>query len=103
MKVKDLSESSLVNDLRDPGFAAGFLEEVLKDGSLEAFLAAVRHVVHANGGMKRISTKTKLGRESLYKALSENGNPRFSTLSAPFQSMGLRFSVQREKKIGKAA
>ena len=93
MKLKSIAESSLFDDLRDSEFAARYLEEVLKDGSLNAFLVAVRNVAQANGGMRRVSKKTRLGRESLYKTLSDAGNPQFATLQSVLAGLGLRFSV----------
>ena len=101
-RLKDLTESSLFDDLRDPHFAARYLEEVLRDGSPAAFLAAVRYVAQANGGMRRLAGRTSLGRESLYKSLSEGGNPRFSTLQSVLKGVDLRFSVVPRRK-GKSA
>lgn len=102
MKLRDISNSSILNDLRDPDFAAGYLEEVLKDGSMESFLLAVRNVAIANGGMKKLAKTTKLGRESMYKTLSKSGNPQFSTVQAMLKQLGLRFSITPEKQSRKA-
>jgi probable addiction module antidote protein len=35
-----------------------------------------------------------VSRESLYRALSENGDPRLSTLTAVLAALGLRLTVQ---------
>ena len=93
MRLNPISESSIFEDLRDPDFAAKYLEEILKDGSLDLFLIAVRDVVRANSGFSKASQKAGIGRESLYKTLSKNGNPRFSTLQSLLEGVGLRFSV----------
>ncbi len=93
MKLINLSESSIVNDLQDPEFAAGYLEDVLKKGNMDSFLLAIRNVALANGGMQKLAIRTQLGRESMYKALSEDGNPQFSTLQTILNKMGLRFSI----------
>lgn len=98
MRFKDITESSLFEDLRDPDFAARYLEEVLKDGSMQAFLVAIRNVAQASGGMRRVSKQAKVGRESLYKTLSENGNPQFSTLQLILGGLGLRFSITPDEK-----
>ena len=91
--LRDLSESSLLHDLKDPKFAASYLEEVLDGGSMPSFLHAVRNVAIANGGMQQIAKRTKLGRESLYKALSHTGNPQFTTLHSILREVGLKFAV----------
>ena len=36
----------------------------------------------------------KLSRESLYRTLSRKGNPRFSTLEAVLESVGLKLAVE---------
>ena len=103
MRFKEFSESSISRDLRDPKFAVGYLEDLLESGSVPAFLEGVRDVARANGGMGQVSKGSKLGRESLYKALSKGGNPQFSTLQAVLRSVGLRFSIALEKERKKAA
>lgn len=43
--------------------------------------------------MTQIARETGLGRESLYKALSIEGNPEFATVLKVLQSLGLRLQV----------
>lgn len=62
-------------------------EEFLKDGNEKALLIALRQIAKARGGFEKLSSKTGIKRESLYRALSENGNPRFSTLVAVLNSL----------------
>jgi len=91
MKLKDISET-FENDLQNPDFVVGYLELSLNEG-LPTFLMALREVIQANGGMSSISEKTDLGRESLYKTLSESGNPQFATIDKILHSLGLRLSI----------
>lgn len=81
---------------KDPAFAAEYLriafEEMDEDGGEAAFLAALRHVVEARGGMSSIAERSGLSRESLYRALSPQGNPTLKTLSAVIHAAGLRFA-----------
>lgn len=98
MRLKPVEESSIFVDLQDSRFAARYLEEVLKTGSLPAFLVAVRDVVRASGNVTRVATRAKLGRESMYKALSRDGNPQFSTLQTILDQVGLQFSITEQKK-----
>ncbi len=94
MKLKDFNETFAV-ELRDPQFAATYLEYALEDGGVETFLVALRNVAKAQGGMTQIAQATALGRESLYKTLSEQGNPEFKTLQAVLGALGMRFSITR--------
>ena len=43
--------------------------------------------------MTRIARETGLGRESLYKSLSNQGNPEFATVLKVLQALGLRLQV----------
>ena len=63
--------------LKDPKVAAEYLEEILADGNMELFTAALKDVADARlGGVSALSKKTALNRQQLYKTLSKNGNPR---------------------------
>ncbi len=80
--------------LKDPVVAAKYLEEILADGNMDVFTAALKDVADARlGGISALSKKTALNREQLYKTLSKNGNPRLNTLSEVLQAVGLRVSV----------
>lgn len=45
-------------------------------------------------GMTQVARDAGLSRESLYKALSENGNPSFSTILKVARALGLRLHAQ---------
>src|SRR5689334_12367786 len=79
--------------LQNPKVAAVYLEECLKDGDMELFTAALRHVADARGGMAKLSKTTRLNREALYRTLSEGGNPRLDTLTKVLSALGLRIGV----------
>ncbi|HRQ59878.1 MAG TPA: putative addiction module antidote protein [Azoarcus taiwanensis] len=44
-------------------------------------------------GMSAVARETGLSRESLYKSLSENGNPSLATVLKVAKALGLRFRV----------
>lgn len=60
-----------------------------------------RHIARALGdvarsqGMTDIAKKTGLGRQALYTALSENGNPTLETLTAVLSALGLELTIQK--------
>ncbi len=93
MKLKSMSES-LDRDLQDPEYVALYLNDALHEGSPEEFYVALRNVIRANQGMTQIATSTELGRESLYKTLSESGNPQFSTVQKIVSALGLQISIE---------
>jgi probable addiction module antidote protein len=67
---------------------------MLQDGDARAIPVALRTVAEAIGGMAVLSEKTKLSRETLYRTLSEGGNPRLNTLAAILLAFGMRLSVR---------
>jgi probable addiction module antidote protein len=79
--------------LKDPELAALYLEACLEDGDMELFTAALKDVADACGGMVYLSQATHLNRETLYRILSKNGNPRLDTLHKILAAMGLRIGV----------
>jgi len=68
---------------------AAYLEAALEDGDPNLVVAALGDIARSKG-MTTIARETGLGRESLYKALSLEGNPEFSTVLKVIQSLGLR-------------
>jgi probable addiction module antidote protein len=83
----------LKSDLQNPEFAIGILEDALADQDVPGFLTLLQDVVRANAGMTKVAQSTGLGRESLYTALSQQGNPSFSTIVKVLDLMGYRFAV----------
>lgn len=65
------------------------LEEDPGDGSL--IRAALGDIARARG-MTQLARDTGLAREGLYKALSPEGNPEFSTIMKVVKALGLKFS-----------
>jgi len=72
-----------------------YLEAALEEGDAALFTAALGDVARAKG-MTEIARKTGLGRESLYKALSPNGNPEFATVLKVVRSLGLKLHAVAE-------
>jgi len=68
---------------------AAYLEAALEDGDPALVAAALGDIARAKG-MADIARETGLGRESLYKALSPEGNPEFATVLKVVRPLGLR-------------
>ncbi len=69
-----------------------YLEAALEDGDPSLVAAALGDIARSKG-MTHIARETGLGRESLYKALSIEGNPEFSTVLKVLQALGLRLQI----------
>lgn len=68
---------------------AAYLEAALEDGDPGVITAALGDIARARG-MTHVARETGLGRESLYKALSPEGNPEFATVLKVVRALGLR-------------
>lgn len=66
-----------------------YLEAALEDGDPAIIAAALGDIAKARG-MAQIAKDTGLGRESLYKALSPEGNPEFATVLKVIRALGLQ-------------
>jgi probable addiction module antidote protein len=75
--------------LEDPEQAAEYLTACYEEGP-EVFLVGLRDVVQAQGGVARAAELSKLNRESLYRLISRDGNPRLSSLDAVLTALGLK-------------
>ena len=68
---------------------AAYLEAALEEGDPALVAAAMGDIARAKG-ITQIARETGLGRESLYKALSPEGNPEFATVLKILRALGLR-------------
>ena len=74
---------------------AAYLEACLQEaGDDAAFIAKALGNIARAKGMTQLSKDTGLGRESLYKALSGEGNPSFATILKVTHALGLKFHVE---------
>ena len=78
--------------LTDRASIAAYLDAALEDGDPELIKAALGDIARAKG-MSEIAAATGLSRTSLYKALSQDGNPEFATMVKVLHSLGLRVGV----------
>jgi probable addiction module antidote protein len=74
-----------------------YLEAVLDDGDPALVSAALGDIARARG-MTEIARDAGLGRESLYKALSPEGNPEFATVMKVLRALGLSLHVKAAHK-----
>ena len=89
------------NHLETKEDIAAYLEAALEDGDPTLIAAALGDIARSKG-MTQISRDTGLGRESLYKALSVEGNPEFATILKVFRALGLRLQVTTIENEGLA-
>ena len=83
--------------LRDSEVAAEYLSEALEDGDAAVILMALRNIAEAQeDGISGLAQRSHLGRESMYKMLSTNGNPKLSSFTKVIHGLGLKLKVETE-------
>jgi probable addiction module antidote protein len=95
MKSKRIKTSpwDVAEHLKSDKDIAAYLEAVLEDGDPALVSAALGDIARAKG-MTEIAREAGLGRESLYKALSPEGNPEFATVMKVVRALGLKLHVE---------
>ena len=90
-------DETLKETLSDPEDAAAYLNAALEEGDPAVFLLALKDVANIHGGVARVAQAAKLNRESMYRMLSENGNPTVNSLNALLHTLGLRLAITPDK------
>ena len=72
---------------------AAYLEAALEDGDPRLIVHALGNIARARG-MSQIAREAGLGRESLYKALSPDGNPEFATVLKVVRALGIKLHAE---------
>ena len=91
-KVQKLKAFDITSHLDSEEAMAEYLSQVLEDGDNDELIRALGHIAKAKG-MATVAKDSGLGRESLYKALSEGSQPRFDTITKVINALGLKMSV----------
>ena len=66
-----------------------YLDATLEESDLGLIAAVLGDIARAKG-MKNVAAEAGLGRESLYKSLSVDGNPAFGTVLKVTSALGIR-------------
>jgi probable addiction module antidote protein len=83
----------VADHLKTSAERAAYLEALLEEGDAQVITIGLRELAESAGGVAVIAERTGLSRETLYRTLSRNGNPRLDTLATLLHALGLRLSV----------
>ena len=72
---------------------AEYLNLALEDQNPEMLLLAIGNIARARG-MAQVAQDSGLGRESLYKALSDGAKPRYDTLLKVMRALGVKLHAE---------
>ena len=79
--------------LTSPEAQAELRSDAMQTGDA-GYIANALGVIARARGMTEVARGAGITREALYRALSEDGDPRLTTLLGVMRSLGLRLSVQ---------
>ncbi len=85
----------VAEQLRTPEEMAAYLDAWLSEapGDAAGIARALGDIARAKG-MSQVARDAGLSRESLYKALGENGNPSFATVLKVAHALGVRLHAE---------
>jgi probable addiction module antidote protein len=83
--------------LSSPESQAELLSDALESGDA-GYIANALGVIARARGMTDVARGAGVTRESLYKALSQNGDPKLTTLLGVIKSLGFKLSAQSALK-----
>lgn len=87
----------LIEQLTDPVFASEYLNEA-RNESQKIFLKALRNVAEAHR-MAIVAADAGVNRETLYRTLSEEGNPRLDTYESVLDALGIDYVFQPKQTV----
>lgn len=95
MKAEKLRKWDSAEHLKTAEDMAAYLEACLQEaGDDAAFIAKALGNIARAKGMSQLASETGMGRESLYKALSGEGNPSFATILKVTRALGIELHAQ---------
>lgn len=75
------------------------IQACAREGQPQLYKALREAVQEQKGGFTRLSAQTGLGRASLYKSLSETGNPGHDTICRVLEALGLTWAVVTGEQV----
>jgi probable addiction module antidote protein len=95
MEIVTVRDWYLADEIETREDVAGILEAAIEENDIE-FLFKVIGDIARSKGMAQIARELNLNRESLYRSLSPDGNPAFSTVAKVLDNLGFQLSVKQK-------
>ena len=91
-KAMKLRKFDVIDFLDSDEALVEYLNAALAENDPKYFVKALGNVARAKG-MSSVSEVSGVGRQSLYRALSEEGNPRVDTLFRVLEALNVRLAI----------
>jgi probable addiction module antidote protein len=95
MEKITVSDWHLADEIETREDVIGILEAALEEEDTE-FLFEVIGDIARSKGIAKIATELNLNRESLYRSLSQDGNPSFNTIVKVLDKLGFQLSIKQK-------
>jgi len=97
LKFKDYLAEKLHDPVEAQAFLDAAIQEYEEDKDIEALLLALRYLAEAQGGVPRLSERTHLNRQNLYKILTGKTAPGFDTMISIIRGLGYHLATKNKK------
>jgi probable addiction module antidote protein len=95
MKMLETTKWDLAEHINTKEDMFGVLEAALEENDTPLLLAVLGDIARSKG-MALIAKDLNLARESLYRSLSPDGNPSFSTVAKVLDNLGFQLSIKQK-------
>ncbi|MDR0476131.1 MAG: putative addiction module antidote protein [Treponema sp.] len=95
MEKITIRDWNLAEEIETREDVIGILESALEESDIE-FLFKVIGDIARSKGMAQIARELNLNRENLYRSLSQDGNPSFSTIVKVLDYLGFQLSIRQK-------
>jgi probable addiction module antidote protein len=92
LKTTEWDPAKYINSKED---VIAYLETALEENDTELLLAVIGDISRSKG-MTAIAKELNLARESLYRSLSPEGNPSFSTILKVLDVLGYQLQLKQK-------
>jgi len=92
---KKLTKFDVADYLDNESVIAEYLTAILETGDTSLLISSIGDIAKAKG-MGQIAVKSGLGRESLYKALKSDSQPRFETILKVLDSLDIKIKFEEK-------
>ncbi|MBR4330327.1 MAG: putative addiction module antidote protein [Candidatus Riflebacteria bacterium] len=91
-----LSKWDMSDNIKTQEDAYTYLQVAFEEGNVEDIINVLNAIARAKG-MTKIAKNLGVGRESLYKSLSSDGNPSFTTIIKLLSNLGLSLTIKAKE------
>jgi probable addiction module antidote protein len=93
VKIKDYLKEQFKDDDYVKEYINAALELYFEDHNKELFLASLKGIIQAKGGIAEFSKHAHINRQYIYKILSNKENPTIDNISLILSALGLKLQV----------